>query len=160
VIIRAEAPRDYAAIRKVLIDAFGGTQEADLVEALRSDGALALALVAEIDGQVCGHVLMSRLASPSAGIALAPLAVDPERQNQGIGSALVREAIELTRAHGARMIFVLGDPVYYERFGFSGEVAAPFQSPYAGPHFMALALSSEHETVTPVVYAAAFERLV
>jgi putative acetyltransferase len=158
-IIRAETPADYVAIRNVLVSAFGGVVEADLVEALRRERVIATALAAEIAGDVCGHIVMSRLRSPSAGLALAPVAVAPLWQKQGVGSALILKAIDLAKADGSDIIFVLGDPIYYRRFGFSTEVAAPFQSPYAGPYFMALRLSEQTAHLGIVAYPAAFDGL-
>ena len=158
-IIRAERPADYAAIRKMLASAFGGGQEASLVEALRAEGAINVALVAELDGRVGGHVMVSRLRSPFGGVALAPVAVEPSRQNQGIGSALVCEAVDLAKDAGAQIMFVLGEPAYYGRFGFSTEAAAAFQSPYAGSHFMALALTDTPVAGAAVSYPAAFDKL-
>ena len=99
-IIRAETPADYAAIRNVLVSAFGGVVEADLVEALRREGVIATALIAEIAGEVCGHIVMSRLQSPSDGLALAPVAVAPTHQGEGIGSALILKAIDLAKTDG------------------------------------------------------------
>ena len=158
-IIRAERPSDYAAIRKMLASAFGGGQEASLVEALRAEGAINVALVAELDGRVGGHVVVSRLRSPVGGMALAPVAVEPTRQNQGVGSALVREAIDRAKGAGGQIMFVLGDPAYYRRFGFSTEASAAFQSPYAGPHFMALPLTDAPVVGGAVSYPAAFDKL-
>jgi putative acetyltransferase len=158
-IIRAETPADYAAIRNVLVSAFGGVVEADLVEALRREGVIATALIAEIAGEVCGHIVMSRLQSPPDGLALAPVAVAPTRHGQGIGSALILKAIDLARAYSAGTIFVLGDPAYYRRFGFSTEVAEPFQSPYAGPYFMALRLAEQAALSGIVTYPVAFDSL-
>ena len=158
-IIRAETPADHAAIRAVVIDAFGGEQEAELVDGLRRDGALSVSLVAEVDGHLVGHVALSPLKSPPHAFALAPVAITSIRQRQGIGSALIREAIEIAAEEGADMIFVLGEPAYYQRFGFAPETAAPFPSPYAGPYFMALKLTSRDVPIEPVIYADAFDRL-
>jgi putative acetyltransferase len=159
VIIRAETPADYDAVRNVLISAFGGVVEADLVEALRREEAIATALVAEIAGDVRGHIVMSRLRSPLDGLALAPVAVAPARHGRGIGSALILKAIDLAKADGGGIIFVLGEPAYYRRFGFSTDVAAPFQSPYAGPYFMALRLTEQAVHSGIVAYPAAFDGL-
>jgi putative acetyltransferase len=73
-------------------------------------------------------------------LALAPVAVIPEFQRQGIGTKLIREGIERARDAGYSAILVLGDPAYYGRFGFSLELGAHVQSAYSGPHFMALEL--------------------
>jgi putative acetyltransferase len=159
VIIRAETPADPAAIGAVLVEAFGGEQEAALVEDLRQDGALTVSLVAEIEGRIVGHVALSALKSPLCALALAPLAVSTTRQRQGIGSALIRSAIDGAGVLGAKLIFILGDPNYYRRFGFTIETAAPFPSPYAGPYFMALKLTANDVAPEPVIYADAFDRL-
>ena len=71
-------------------------------------------------------------------VGLAPVAVRPGRQGEGVGAALIREALERSRAAGEEMMFVLGEPDYYSRFGFSAEAARPFESPYSGEYFMAL----------------------
>jgi putative acetyltransferase len=72
---------------------------------------------------------------------LAPVAVLPERQRQGVGSALVEAGLAEARAAGIDIVFLLGEPEYYGRFGFEPLVAQPFASPYAGPYFQALVLS-------------------
>lgn len=131
--IRPEAPGDAAAVSALLTRAFGGPAEADLVDRLRADGDAAISLVADRGG-VCGHVLLSPMVAPFPALALAPLAVAPERQRQGIGAALVTAA--LAAAAEWRAVFVLGDPAYYGRFGFDAALAAGFDSPYAGPHLM------------------------
>jgi putative acetyltransferase len=121
--------------------AFGGGAEARLVDALRRSGAAVLSLVAECGGgAVVGHVLLSRLVSPPGALALAPLAVLPDRQRRGVGSALVRAALARARAGGWAAAFVLGDPAFYGRFGFEAEAARGYASPYAGEHFMAVRL--------------------
>jgi putative acetyltransferase len=64
----------------------------------------------------------------------------PGRHGSGIGSALIRQGIELLRQHDIQISFVFGHPEYYPRFGYSAATARPFASPFAGPHFMALLL--------------------
>jgi putative acetyltransferase len=78
--------------------------------------------------------------APFPAGALAPVAVAPTRQRCGIGSALITRAAIRARSEGWAAIFVLGNPSYYERFGFDREAAAGFTSPYVGPHFMVLKL--------------------
>jgi putative acetyltransferase len=104
-------------------------------------------------------VALSRLKSPARALALGPVAVRTARQGQGVGSALVRQANARARELGFDIIFVLGDPGYYSRFGFSVAEAAPFPSPYAGPHFMALRLSERSVPPVPVIYPRAFDKL-
>ena len=121
--MREERPGDESAVRRVHQLAFGGELEPALVEELRRCGACTLALVADVEGAVVGHVLFSPVHVPGAVsgascVALAPIAVLPERQRQGIGTALVAEALRRLRAAGHAAVVVLGDPAYYSRFGF------------------------------------------
>jgi putative acetyltransferase len=140
--IRPAEPGDAAAIRAVLVAAFPTGAEAGLVEALTRDGDAAISLVAEHDGAVVGHVLLSRMRVSGDGraVGLGPVGVLPGFQGGGIGAGLIEAALGIARATGEEIVFVLGEPDYYRRFGFSAEAAAPFASPYAGPYFMALAL--------------------
>jgi putative acetyltransferase len=145
IILREEQPADRAAIFEVVRQAFQQEAEARLVDRLRAGGYVRLSLVAEDAGQVVGHVLYSEL--PIIGVkeltpalALAPMAVLPERQSQGIGSALIRRSLDLCRDRGHMIVVVLGHKHYYPRFGFSPELALPLESPYAGESFMALEL--------------------
>ncbi|MGH8886645.1 MAG: GNAT family N-acetyltransferase [Egibacteraceae bacterium] len=119
--IRPESPRDHAAVRAVHAAAFGHAAEADLVDALRDSPAWVpqFSLVAESDGGIVGHVLLTRVAiATGAGLALAPLGVLPHRQRRGVGSALVRAVLEAAATAGEPLVVVLGDPAYYGRFGF------------------------------------------
>lgn len=133
--IRPESPADTQPIARLLHAAFGGPAESRLVEALRADGDLALSLVAEDAGGIVGHLALSPLAAPFPALALAPLAVAPDRQRRGIGAALVAAARAM---RPDATIIVLGDPAYYGRFGFR-PVAwdCAFSGPYlqaVGPH--------------------------
>jgi len=156
-IVQEHSDQEHA-IRRVIADAFGRDDEARLVDRLRRDGDLIVSLVALEAEQPCGYVGISRLKSPQRALTLAPVAVIASHQGSGIGSALVREAIERTRDLGYDVIFVLGDPRYYKPFGFSIEAAASFPCRYAGPHFMALVLTGA-TLPEAVVYASAFEAL-
>lgn len=139
--IRDESPRDWRAIYNVISSAFGQLAEAELVERLREAGDSVISLVADEDGQLVGHVLLSKMVAPFPALALAPVSVVPTRQRSGIGSTLIERAVNRARDEGWTAIFVLGDPKYYERFGFDREAAAGFRSPYAGRQFMVLKLS-------------------
>ena len=139
--IHDEHPRDWKAVYKVVSSAFGQSAEAELVEELRKAGDSVISLVADEDGEIVGHVLLSRMDAPFPALALAPVSVLPTRQRSGVGSALVQSAVNRARSEGWKAIFVLGDPNYYERFGFDSGAAAYFSSPYSGPHFMMLKLS-------------------
>jgi putative acetyltransferase len=159
--IRAEGPGDEDAVRAVVTAAFDGrTSEAALVDALRAGGRVALALVAEDDGAVVAHVLFSLAAVGAERVlALAPLAVAPAQQRQGIGSALVREG--LARAGGRKepLVVVLGDPVYYARFGFrpAGELGVdpPFER--WRPAFQAVGLPAYRPVSGTAIYPPEFE---
>lgn len=162
VIIRPETPADAEAIFGLIAAAFGQRAEADLVARLRTGGAMAIALVAEAEGAVVGHIALSEMRSPDRALGLAPLAVDPALAGRGIGSSLVREALKRARAEGWNGVFVLGDPAYYGRFGFSADAAAGFDSPYAGPYLQVLRLSDRFPRKAagqPAAYAAAFDAL-
>jgi putative acetyltransferase len=147
-IIRVETNEDHAAIRDVHRRAFGQEDEGRLVDALRSEGYSRLSLAAAQGDQIVGHILFSELAIVTdralvGALALAPLAVVPECQRRGIGSALVREGLALARSAGHRIVIVLGHPGYYPRFGFSTALAGPLRSRYSGPSFMALELEAD-----------------
>ncbi len=122
-IIRPETPSDLALIRHVNQAAFGQDAEADLVERLRANGNLTLSLVAELDGQLVGHIAFSPVvveANPMdvAVVGLAPVAVSPNYQRSGIGSLLVKTGLAECRVLGYDAIVVLGHSHYYPRFGF------------------------------------------
>ncbi len=120
--IRAEQPADRPAVRDLLVAAFGQPDEAELVERLRAAAQPWLALVAVGDGGILGQVMFTPVTlqgQPALPLmALAPLAVLPARQGQGIGTALVRAGLAACAAAGAHGVIVLGEPHYYSRFGF------------------------------------------
>jgi putative acetyltransferase len=160
VIIRDEGPRDADDIRSFVSAAFGRADEATLIDDLRSAGDLAISLVAVDGGVLIGHVAFSPVRAPFRALALGPVAVEPAQQGKGVGSGLIREGLRRAIAAGVVAVFVLGDPGYYQRFGFSVERAAGFSSPYAGAHFMILTLSA----ALPVLHgridhASAFQHL-
>jgi putative acetyltransferase len=158
--IRYARLADHAAIAEVVEAAFGQSDEARLVERLRAGGDVMFELVAVEDGQVGGHILFSRLWADSQNLyaALAPLAVRPDLQRAGVGSALMRASLESAREFGAHGVIVVGHPAYYPRFGFSAEAAAKVTSVYAGgPGFMALALEpAAFDAPLSVIYPDAF----
>ena len=143
--IRQARASDHAAIAAVLTAAFGRADEADLVARLRADQDIMFELVSEEDGELVGHILFSRLWADRYELygALAPLAVHPDRQRQGLGSRLVRAGLEIAREFGCYGVLVLGDPAYYGRFGFSADAASTVRAPYGGEAFQALALEED-----------------
>lgn len=141
--VRFEEPSDVAAIRRVNEAAFGQPDEARLVDLLRDAARPFLSLVAEDEGEIVGHIAFTPVdAGGTTILGLAPMAVAPERQRQGIGSMLVRRGLEACRRAGFAAVVVLGHPEYYPRFGF--EPAAPhgLRSEYdvPDPVFMVLEL--------------------
>lgn len=132
--IRYATPGDRQAVHAVTAAAFGRADEAELVDALRATGDSMFELVAEEAGEVVGHILFSRLWADRDELyaALAPLSVRPDRQRTGVGSALVRTALERAPEFGTHGILVLGDPAYYGRFGFSSALAAGVTCPFSG----------------------------
>ena len=158
--VRDESPGDWKAVYQVVSSAFGQLAEAELVRNLREARDSVISLVADDDGQIVGHVLLSKMDAPFPALALAPVSVDPTRQRSGIGSALIKRAVSKAHDEGWAAIFVLGDPYYYERFGFDQMAAAGFTSPYAGRHFMMLKLSrSVRVTAGELRHAPAFAAL-
>ena len=147
--IRPEEPDDHAAVAEVNRRAFGQDNEALLVDALRQTEGFdpALSLVAVREGRVVGHVLFSGIHIKTercdvSALALAPMAVLPEYQRQGIGSALVREGLDVCRRAGHSIVVVVGHADYYPRFGFRLAAECELRSPFAVPSeaFMALSL--------------------
>ena len=145
--IRAEQSSDAAAIRRVILEAFNGPTEADLVDRLRANGKFELSFVTEMDRQVVGHILFTRvhieMADPGPRtLGLAPLAVLNEFQRKGVGSALMRGSLERCREMGHDAIVVVGHPEYYPKFGFLPASRYGLRCEYEVPEevFMALEL--------------------
>lgn len=161
--IREATEQDRDAIRAIEEAAFGQPDEARLVDLLVAAGDDVLELVAERDGRPVGHVLFSRLTVETrnrsfAAVALAPLAVVPDAQREGVGAALVEEAHRRLYRAGETLSVVLGDPAYYGRFGYAHERAEGFESDYQGEALQALAWGDAPSTGR-LVYAAAFLEL-
>ena len=140
---RSEQPGDEAQIHAIHRRAFPG-QEAQLVDLLREQGKNVVSIVAEKEGLLAGHVLFTEsIVEPTnqfRGVGLAPVAVLPEFQNQGIGSSLVRAGLEACAQKGYDYAVVLGHTNYYPRFGFRKASAFGLRNAYGVDEpFMALA---------------------
>ncbi len=139
-IVRREGPADREAISRVHREAFDGRLEARLVERLREEenDRYGPSFVAEVDARVVGHLLLTRVdvvgGAPRQVLALAPMAVLPDHQRRGIGSALIRAAQKAAE----RPIVLLGHVDFYTRFGFAPAMPFGIRSIYddAGDHWM------------------------
>lgn len=170
--IRPETPADVDAVRAVHEQAFERPDEADLVDRLRRTVDPLVSLVAVSDGPVVGHILFSPVrvvpseAPPPSAVsktaasktavktpvsetptlmALAPMAVHPDRQRRGVGTRLVRAGRDACAARGVDALVVLGHPDYYPRFGFRPARGFGLTCPYDVPDdaFLALELTPD-----------------
>ena len=152
-IIRAYDPSEAANVRDLLTRAFGQTDEATLVDALRATESMALELVAEHKKKIVGHVGLSRMVSPEGWLALAPVCTEPKMQKRGIGSALCQMAMQYANAP----VVVLGEPAFYGSLGFEFDrckrLTTPFPVKFTG--LFAPELNETHP-IAMLEYAAAF----
>jgi putative acetyltransferase len=130
--IRAEQPGDRAASLEVEREAFKSDEEAEIVVAVRDlEGSFALVA---LDGDaVVGHVQMSRARIGDTDVlSLGPIGVQPARQGDGVGSALVQAALDVAAERGDDIVMLLGSPTFYGRFGFRPGSEWGLSNPYAG----------------------------
>jgi putative acetyltransferase len=147
--IRPFSPEDAEAVREVHLRAFDGrSEEPRIVELLHAGDKAPVSLVAVLDGSVVAHVLFSPVDLGEGGssinmVALAPVAVLPEHQNQGIGSNLIRAGLEVCREADYDAVVLLGEPSYYSRFGFERASDYGLGNEYGvDEHFMVAPLKS------------------
>ena len=162
-VIREAEAKDHEAIAMLVEAAFGQRDEAGLVDKLRHDGDVVLELVATNEGELVGHIVFSRLvveegASRFDAVALAPVAVVPDRQGSGIGKSLIENGHHILEERGERLSIVLGDPAYYGRFGYARDRASGFDSDYQCEALQALAWG-EAPATGRLSYPAAFAGL-
>lgn len=167
--IRAATGGDVAAIDALLRRSFPAADEALLVQRLCVDGDMVLTLVADDDdsGALAGVAVFSRMTVEAGGkaipaVALAPVAVAAAHRRQGVAEALIQAGLDHLGDAGAAVCFVLGEPGYYGRFGFSAAHAEGFGSPYAGDYLMAVPLQGGSLACGargPATHAAAFAML-
>lgn len=127
IVVREEQDNDiqsiYAVTRSAFLEvAHSSHTEHFIVDALRDSSALYISLVAELDGQIIGHVAISPVSVSDSSLewyGLGPISVLPEYQKQGIGSLLVQRVLDLLRQRAAVGCVLLGNPGFYERFGFT-----------------------------------------
>ncbi|HEY9699557.1 MAG TPA: N-acetyltransferase [Trichocoleus sp.] len=147
----AESSADIPQIRAAVTAAFGRSNEADLIDRIRISANFVpeLSIVAKYQ-EVVGHILFSKITietvtHPVSALALAPLAVTPLQQKQGIGSQLIQVGLAQCHALGQAIVIVLGHPHYYKRFGFEPASRYGIQAPFEVPDeaFMVKALSPD-----------------
>jgi putative acetyltransferase len=166
--IQPEKDEDYTAIHGIYVLAFGRENEARLIENLRKspDFIPGLSLVAVKDKMIVGHILFSRIAIQTKtgsfpALSLAPMAVHPEFQKQGIGSKLIRQGLVRCRKLGHKIVVVVGHPNYYPRFGFTSARAKGLEAPFPVPDkaFMVVELTAGAlNTITGmVIFPTEFE---
>jgi len=135
--IRPEEEPDRAAVRAVNEAAFETPAEANLVDGLRAKRLPLISLVADVDGRIAGHILFSPVAlADHPGLrlmGLGPMAVVPEYQRRGIGSALVQTGLKRCKELGFLAVVVVGHPDYYPRFGFVPAARHALQCEYDVP---------------------------
>lgn len=166
VTVRPETPRDIAAIREINLAAFPTPAEADLVDALRHNGRLTVSLVALINERPVGHIAFSPVTldekTKPSGLGLAPVAVMPEHQGQGIGSGLVTAGLARCEQLGVAYCVVLGEPHYYGRFRFVTASRHGLANEYGVDDPFMVRLLSENASPLPrgtVRYAPEFRAL-
>jgi putative acetyltransferase len=167
IVTRPERPADMLAIRSVVSAAFPDSGEAGLVDALRLAARPFVSLVAELDGEVVGHIALTPVAfDPMSSrdrlaLGLAPLSVAPAHQRHGVGTALVEAAVAESRELGADVVVVLGDPAYYARFGFEPASRLRLRCVYEAPEdaFQALVLKAfeVRPAMTTVLFRPEFD---
>jgi putative acetyltransferase len=168
--IRAEHANDKAQVFEVISRAFGQENEAKLVDLLRESEAFVpeLSLVAVAGVEILGHILFTRIkiiderGNDVESLALAPLAVKPECQNQGIGGKLINTGLERSKALNFRSVIVLGHAHYYPKFGFEPTIKWNIKAPFekvAVDNYMGLELleSGLQNVSGTVQYAKEFE---
>lgn len=162
VLVGRELPGDVAAVRAVQVAAFGREMEASLLDALRVCDAWmpSLSFVARADGEVVGHVVCTRAhVGETPVVALGPIGVVPAWHGRGVGRALMHAVLGAADALGEPLVGLLGDPRFYQRFGFvlGGEIGiAPPVAEWA-PHFQMRRLAGYDRAITGTFrYAAPF----
>jgi putative acetyltransferase len=153
--IRPEQEQDQAVVYRLNSSAFATDAEAKLVNALRKQASPIISLVADVDGEISGHILFSpvRHAQYTGALimGLAPIAVAETARNKGIGSALIDAGITACSRLGAGAIVVLGHPGYYPRFGFTPASGFGIECEYDVPDeaFMAIELTPRFLALRP-----------
>lgn len=158
--VRPEESTDIEQVREMVHAAFPTEAESKLVDALRANGKAIISLVAVSGDEVLGHILFSAVSTtppdPAKGIGLAPVAVRPDVQSRGIGSRLIHEGLRLCKEFHFDYCVVVGDPNYYQRFGFQKASTFGMRNEYGVDHeFMVIHFTGPN-TAGGVKYAPEF----
>jgi len=135
-IIRNEEPGDIKGIRRVNVEAFETKDEADLVDAIREEGAFVKSMVAVSDNEIIGHILFTPVTLNGFNIkilGLGPLSVLPSHQRDGVGTLLVKAGLKECKSIGAEAVVVLGYNEFYTQFGFTPSTEYGIKSEYDVP---------------------------
>lgn len=160
--IREIRPTDFDDVARCVFAAFENDGEVTLVRQLRADNDVLIELVAEETGSILGHAVVSKLSlNPDLDLrcgGVAPLSVVPTYQTNGIGSRLMEAVIERSLLLGLDVLFLLGDPAYYQRFGFE---VTDVRSDYPVGYFQAYELTPDclRGVQTKAHYAKAFSSI-
>ncbi|MCQ8184224.1 GNAT family N-acetyltransferase [Parvularcula maris] len=157
--VRSFEPADTESVRSLLLERFETPAEADLTEKLRTGGHAEIELVADASGRIVGHIILSLMQSPARALGLGPVATAKGFEGQGIASSLIESSLALATAHDFQLAFLLGDPGFYERFGFSVDDATRFKSAYDGPYWQVAFLDEDAPKSGKAEYAAPFGEL-
>lgn len=155
---------DHRAIGILLQSNFECPSELRRIQALRDEGAMALELVVRENARVVGYAAFVWLDAPKGWVALAPLVVRGDRRKRGVRARLVRAGIDALRHRKVPAMLALGDPTYYQRFGFSVKNAALLRSPYPQENLMVLPFQPDMsgralDVTYPPVFFRSFEDL-
>lgn len=155
--IRPARPEDYLNISVLVVNAFRQPNESNLIRTLRATGDVAVELVAEDRKGLVGHVVLSRMRTPTNWLALGPVCVRPENARRGIGHELILNGLDMARQGKFDAVVVVGDPDYYHRFGFvfdgPAELVTPYPRQYTGFYPIAPGIAA---TRAVLVYPDAF----
>jgi putative acetyltransferase len=156
--VRAKTAWDGDAVARLLAESFPTGAEAVLAARLWKDGDMALSLVGETADGIVAYAAYSRMTAPFRAIGLSPVATRADARGSGHASALIRKGLEMARTEGWQACFVLGNPKFYGRFGFSADLARGFRCKYSSPSFMCAGLQDgELPSLSgEVAYAKAF----
>lgn len=156
--IRPECSTDVGAIAELNTLAFGSTAEAEILRRLWHDKDDVLSLVKVKGPKMLGHIQFYKIRLGGTDVTgLGPMSVHPDYQGKGHGSALIRAGIKQLKSQTkSPLLFVLGHPNFYPKFGFSTKLAANYSAPWSGEAFMALTLKPDYPQSGTLLFPKAF----